>query len=374
MEIAVFTKDLEILALYLSAATDQTQRVVRTNEILHFAASQGILKVTEFSLERGAGIGFKGDDYGTFNTGTPLGLATIHGVSEIVQYLLEAGADLSITLKWKFGGPENHSSLLQAAAASHQVLSNLLDIVNGYTLQITFADMLNGTYEKFRKCLTKRKIKYTRPLDILDDPENFAVLSDDSDHKMIIKLLVHYDTDISMRGGNGRSVIHSAIFNELRTKAILDYLKNNPKMGIDANTRDFDGRTAVRYAAAECNPDSMELLIESEADITIRDKFGLTALYYALEKLQCTRIALVHGCKVGGTINHLKTPMQFLQSLKYPNTDVVNLLEGCLAKRATVGGLPPALSIAHQDITEVDPEHMESWMKIKKGENVALRG
>jgi ankyrin repeat protein len=74
--------------------------------------------------------------------------------------------------------------------------------------------------------------------------------------------------------------------------------------GIDVNSKDEFGSTALQYAIAQKQIQAVELLLELGADVTIQDANGLTALHYAIEfKLPVVLEALLERCPAAVSIS-----------------------------------------------------------------------
>lgn len=63
----------------------------------------------------------------------------------------------------------------------------------------------------------------------------------------------------------------------------LTALRSTVESGIDINSKNTFGSTALHCAIAEKQVQAVELLLELGADVTIQDANGMTALHYAIE-------------------------------------------------------------------------------------------
>jgi ankyrin repeat protein len=63
---------------------------------------------------------------------------------------------------------------------------------------------------------------------------------------------------------------------------ILDDLLNE---GIDVNTKDKDGMTALMWATHYCNLNTVGFLLDKGADVNVRNESGYTALKLSEESL-----------------------------------------------------------------------------------------
>ena len=64
----------------------------------------------------------------------------------------------------------------------------------------------------------------------------------------------------------------------------MDRIRVLGKHGVDVNSADFDGRSALHLASAEGNLRVVELLLSMEADVNKHDRWGHTPLDNAVEK------------------------------------------------------------------------------------------
>ncbi|KAG7005696.1 hypothetical protein G7Y79_00018g045030 [Physcia stellaris] len=365
IQFAVFADNLEILSFYLSEPKDQN-KLVDADVILHLATKLGKLNIVQLSLNHGARIESVVAQEGC----TALGLAVTHGHSEIVQYLLDAGADMSIELFDPSEESETTQSIVQRAATCQQVFLNRLELVNEYTLTYSSADMIDGALAHFRERLRGWLVKEPEPLKLLQDSDFLAALREDSESGKIISMLLDRGADLSVRQEDGESLLHLAIISKPRLNAVLEHLKRLPNPPISVSTRDYNGRTPLHYAAAACNVDSMELLIQFGADISERDNSGATTLHYAVNSSLCVKSAVRHGCRIDNAHDYLGTALQFAKSLQDLKEDVVEELERSI-EGLTERGDPQPKSF-HEDPVLPNPksEEFESWMDAKSNESL----
>ena len=361
---AVIAENRHILSQYLFA-TIKGRRKEHSDEadtILHLATTIGKLSIVEFSLEHGALLESEGD-LGL----TALGLAVAHGRSKIVKYLLEGGANVSAEAYDEVLGEKvGPKSILQVAATSQRIFRNRLDLVNEYMLEYSSADTLDSDTEHFQERLMNWFITEPKPLELLTNSEFLAAIREDSDHGKIIEALLGHGADVSVRGDDGETLLHSSVISKTRLEAFLQYLKRRPDVEIDVDTTDNDGRTPLHWAAAVCNTDVMEVLIQFGADVSATDNAGATTLHYAIGSARCIEIAIEHGCRVEMVADDLGTPLQFAKSLNDLEPGVIEALERSLGELTDMGDLLQRPTQASRDLPNAEPEKFKMWLGSKR--------
>jgi len=97
-------------------------------------------------------------------------------------------------------------------------------------------------------------------------------------NERIIKLLLEYGADVSIKDEYGRTVLIHAILNGYTN--IADQLL---KRGADINIKDHYEKTPLLYAIEKVYAMIVKLLIENNVDVNIKDQVGNTPLMYAIE-------------------------------------------------------------------------------------------
>jgi ankyrin repeat protein len=186
---------------------------------IHAGIRSGNREIVEFLIQHGADLNAK-DQWGQGYT--PLQRAALTGYTEIIKLLLEAGADINAKDD-------------RGQTALHIILHAPLE---------------------------ERKPDYPR-----------YRLSKDT-----IDLLLAMGADVNLKDNDGRSPLHLAA-----ESADAEIVKLLLDKGADINAKDDEsGFTALHYAARLAKKDVAELLIDRGADINAKDKEGHTSLYFAV--------------------------------------------------------------------------------------------
>jgi len=107
------------------------------------------------------------------------------------------------------------------------------------------------------------------------------------------------------------SAAYSATLEEDYVKAAascnFEKIKVLAEKGVDINTRDKAGRTALMYAAMRGRLDVVSYLIENKCDVNLEDKYGTTALFFAqhygeegMGYPEIVTLLKTHGAKIRG--------------------------------------------------------------------------
>ncbi|XP_028409515.1 uncharacterized protein LOC114532139 [Dendronephthya gigantea] len=189
--------------------------------VLHFAVKKGTLEIVEYLVEQGADVNGK-----KTNRWTVLHSAVKNGTVEIVEYLVEKGADVN--------GKKNDGWCVMHAAVAKVAI------------------------------------------DVLE----------------IVKYLLENGADVNGKDTNGSTVLHSAVAGG--TLEIVKYLVEN---GADVHAKDTDGWKVLHTAVTQGRLELVKcLVIKHGADVTLKSKrsvhtLGIDILIMAVEK---NSVALVN--------------------------------------------------------------------------------
>jgi ankyrin repeat protein len=135
----------------------------------------------------------------------------------------------------------------------------------------------------YRKVLEKKGIPFTQ--------ESFLkeVRAGSREH---VELFIKAGMDINTGDKDGSSALMIA-----SEKGFFEMAELLIKSGADVNAKNMDGYTALMYAAYKGNLQIAELLIDNKADVNARDKDGWTALRYASIQGQHDIVAILRKAK-----------------------------------------------------------------------------
>ncbi|KAL8840533.1 MAG: hypothetical protein Q9170_001286 [Blastenia crenularia] len=370
MQYAVVAEDMNVLTRYLTSATAST---ISSNRILHFATEKGSLKSVQFSLKKGASIESRDDVYEV----TALGLAVMHGQSDLVEFLLIAGADASVeVVEDSDDGPELHT-LLYGAVTSQRLFRRRLELVNEFALKYSSAEIKDKATVHFLKHLTAWMTMEPRPLKLLQNADFLGAVREDSDHVKIISMLLNHGADISERGENDENLLHLAVSSTPRVETLLQYLDRNPDANLDVNGRDNNGRTPLHYAAVTCNPAAMELMIKHGANVLTTDDFEVSTLHFSVHSPRCIRLAAEHGCDVHTAHRYLGTPLQFANAsdMCEHNKHSIEMLENLMTEKIETGDKETEQSQRNEGLLKADSTEfrmIDSWIMRTKDQHSIL--
>ncbi|KAL7910598.1 ankyrin repeat-containing domain protein [Trichoderma velutinum] len=223
----------------------------------------------------GANPNATGEEYGTALTA-----AAFDGIMEMVQLLLDAGADINDANGW---------ALQTAAAEGHyeivQELINRGAEVNACTQNANFAagTALQGACESSKSDIVSLLLEKGANPNLglgTDSPPILAACQRGEAH--ILEMLVNAKADVDVFGGYDSStpLINAAAY---LPKESLQVLLN---AGANINLPDNDGDTALIVAAARGDVEAVTFLLDNGADIMHSSKRDMNALQTAFAATQ----------------------------------------------------------------------------------------
>ena len=268
-------------------------------------------------------INYKDDDA---HHRTPLMIACIAGYTDIVSLLINCGASINDV------DDEGHTSLMLACDKGHTECVRLL-LEAGADIDRLVAIIIIIIIIIITIIIIYRQTSSTG--------ETALIIATNNNHVDVVRLLVNASANTTLcTSSGGNTAFTIAIWNGYLECAKLLYkediinVKNVDgkyplmqacsqghhecvqwlrKIGADVNAINDDGYSAIFYASHHDKVNCVEALIKGKgkADINLKNKFGNTCLYKAIEKgyLKVIQTLINAGADVNNKNNHGITPI-----------------------------------------------------------------
>ncbi|MCP4152398.1 MAG: hypothetical protein GY757_31965 [bacterium] len=247
---------------------------------------------------------------------TPLLMAVEEGHIEIVELLLEEGADINGKSQVKgavvargitnaMGSDKKKcdmpfvTPLIEAAYEGHKDLANLL-VSKGADVNAKshsgMSPLMNASYEGHYK-IVQMLLKNGAEVNAKNNKGLSPLFYAATDcHISIIKLLMTAGADINIKDNDGDTPLMGAILNN-HTGAVEQLLVHKPEL----NEKNNDGVSVLITAAYNGNSKIVDMLVKSGADVDITNDLGLTSLHWAAQNGHVKTVKLL--VTVGADIN-----------------------------------------------------------------------
>ena len=214
----------DVASILLNAKAESNFQTAKQRTPLTIASKKGYTNIVQLLLEHGADI----DHRSTVTGATALILASEHGHTDIVEILLEQGADASI------------ETITGDTAISIAIINEWKQVV---------------------------QILYTNHYGLA-----YPILLPN------LKALIHSKNLAFSKGRSTSLILHLFIASYNGHNDIVNSLVSD---GVDVNAQDSTGLTALHYACINGHSNVITTLLQSNADPTLQDNIGWTPLMIA---------------------------------------------------------------------------------------------
>ena len=281
---AAFTGQEKTVDLLLSKGADPHLKNFIGRNLLHAAAEGGNISIVKSMLSRSIDIDSKDDELSF----TPLIIAVKENHVEVMKYLLQKGADISLTTGSKKGNALHIASQYGSVAAIEMLLC--------YYLRPDSRDREGNT-----------------PL----------VYAAGCGQIEAVNCLLKHGADPFLRGEHGWSLLHFAA--QSGNVIIIETMLSK---GLDIDSRgETLGLTPVMVSIIFEKLEAAKYLLEKGADESLKTterKISLLSLASAGGSVAAIEMLLSHGCSIVSRDNERNTPL--MHAARLGNTEVLKYL------------------------------------------------
>ncbi|RTE68952.1 hypothetical protein BHE90_016671 [Fusarium euwallaceae] len=299
---------------------------------LGISCANGSAEVVDVLLEKGADITAV-DKNGV----TPLIAASAAGHTEVVKLLLEKGADITVA------NNDGLTPLIIASAAGHMEVVKLLlqkgaeiKVANNDGLTSLIAASAAGHMEVVKLLLEKGADITVANNDGLTP----LIIASAAGHMEVVKLLLEKGADIRVANNDGLTLLIAA-----SAAGHIEVAKLLLEKGADVKVANNDGWTPLIIASAAGHIEVIKLLLEKGANIRVANNDGLTPLIAAsvASHIEVVKLLLEKGADITVANNNGLTPL--IAALVAGHMEVVKLLleKGADIKVANNDGWTPLI-------------------------------
>lgn len=267
---------------------------------LQAAAISGNVNIVEMLVQAGADI----NDIDSLGQ-TPLHRAAYYNHLPVVKFLINKGADV------KGIDSEGHSPVLLAALMGHREIFACLfasateSITNSAVMK---QRSLHLASRNGRTSIIEHLIAERINLEVQDETEQTALfIASSAGQCSTVRFLIENGGEVHHRAHNGRIALHVAA-----QSGHDDVVRLLLKSGADILAVDDGGWSALHYAAARGHSKVVYLLIERGVSPNLQDYKGKTALHHAVSSLdsETVTILLNNGANINAKSKDGKAPIE----------------------------------------------------------------
>jgi len=285
---AIRKRDIELVRAIIQKGADTNRECLRLGSPLNMALTYmgGNKEIIQSLLENGADIsGDKGIEY--------LGKAVERGNPEAVLLLLQNGVDIK---------NDKGRAIFQKAFQGN-IEENIIKYL------ISYGADFKGTKNSFGQSILHYALRNRRGSKNLGNGIIFNIYSVETSSPDIdfVKALITKKADINVKDKYGNSPLYYAI----RSKDI-ELIKTLIENGADVNAQDIQGNSPLSYAIRSKDIELIKTLIENGADVNTQNKYGYILLHgdipWKHEKI--LGLLLNKGADINKPNNDGLTPLQ----------------------------------------------------------------
>ena len=251
----------------------------------------GHVDAVQWLLERGANVKLRqnGNQPSFLDTARGRLWTYLRSFRAFVNAMINSG-DSPMHLALEYGRPEMMQLLIQHGA----------DINTRYKRNSTLLHLVLAVRTEF--------VQFVIQADITDQDYEHRFLRDTT--AVAVEALIQKGVDVNARDGDNSTPLHLALSKSHVDPKTLRLLLQH---GADVKARDKDGLTPLHCASCWAEVESVQLLIQHGADVDARDKKNSTPLHLALSKghvdPETLRLLLQHGADVKARDKDGLTPL-----------------------------------------------------------------
>ena len=308
-------KSIQVIKLLVASEADLELKNFDGYTALAIACEQGKLEFVKLLLENNAVVNFNGS-----HDKSPLPIAIHHEHTDIVEALLARGASIIFDNfdVLRFAVERGNSEIVK------KLLLNCNDMVqlNHVEDDESWSYLMEASFQGHHK-VAEVLLEYKADIDLKNKSGDFALkLAGYYGHIETVKLLLNKNADPNLKGQSGYTALMSTIESRIceHKKEIVELLINK---GASISSESTSGMTALKLAisiqSSECveillregaevnhqceygwypmqtplmiacqfgTKKIVELLLENDADVNLRDISGGYALLYAIEQFE----------------------------------------------------------------------------------------